>query len=150
MPTSVTRHVQSRAHDKFADSAASHHPGLFDHCLHGAGEVRDTTDDQAFLFPRIDRAVLTVSRAGSVAEDGCSYRVSIDSHEAGSLVPKGWITMYPPAGTYVVSVHAEGGACAAALQMRTRLDVHHEQRLQIVRAANGSLRWNDEEPPWPF
>ena len=114
------------------------------------GEVRDTSDDQAFLFPRIDRAVLTVSRARSVAEDGCSYRVSIDSHEAGSLAPKGWITMYPPAGTYLVSVHAEGGACAAALQMRTRLDVHHEQRLQLVRAANGSLRWNDEEPPWPY
>ena len=56
------------------------------------GAMPSRTEDPAFLFPRIDHAVLTVSRASSVTADGCSYRVAIDSREAGLLALKGWVT----------------------------------------------------------
>ena len=113
------------------------------------GDAPNRTDDLAFLFPRTDRAVLTVSRAGPVVDVGCTYRVAINSNDAGSFAPRGWISMYPPAGTYLVSVRAEGVACPSAVQVRTRLEANRQQRLQIVRAANGSLRWDGEDPSSP-
>ncbi len=103
-------------------------------------------DDPPFLLPRMERAVLIVSRASSVPDDGCSYRLAIDSNEAGSLAPKGWITLYPPAGVHLVSLRAEGDGCALAVQIRTRLEANHQHRLQIVRGANGSLTWDGDGP----
>ncbi len=112
-------------------------------------EAPSGADDPAFLFPQMNRAVLTVSRVGSAVDDGCIYRVAINSIDAGTLAPKGWISMYPPAGAHLVSVRTEGVACPAAVQVRTQLEANRQQRLQIVRGANGSLAWGSEDPPSP-
>ncbi len=110
------------------------------------GAVRPS-DDPSFLSPQMHRAVLIVSRVGSVMDDGCSYHVAIDSTEAGMLAAKGWVTMYPPTGTYTVSVRADGIGCPAPVQVRIRLEANQQQRLRVARGANGSLAWSAEDSP---
>jgi hypothetical protein len=100
--------------------------------------------DPAFLFPRAGRATLIVMRGPSVADDGCTYAVAIDANVAGQLAPSGWITLYPPAGTHVVSLQPSGRACPRNVEIRTRLEAERSQRLQIVRTTTGALQWKTD------
>ncbi len=100
-------------------------------------------DDPAFLIPRANHATLIVSRADFSVNDECSFLVVLNSIVAGKLVIKGWVTMYPPAGTYTVSVQSEGVGCPSAIQIRTRLESNQQQRFQVDRTGEGKLRWSN-------
>ncbi len=116
--------------------------GLVMACAAPKGAVE--SDDAAFLFPRPGRATLIVARAASVTDDDCAYWVAIDANVAGRLTPSGWVTLYPPPGSHVVSVRSSGVACSSSAEIRTRLESDQHQRLQFVRTATGALQWQGE------
>ena len=108
------------------------------------GQAPSEIDDPAFLSPQADRATLIVVRAGSVPEDGCSYLVALDDKVAGKLTTNGWITMYPSTGTHLLSLRPEGVTCAREVQTRIRVEAARSSRVQLIRAPDGALRWDNE------